>query len=95
MGNCLIRSINQPFSVDDNEVHVGASVGVETYNETACDAETDASSREDIASILRKGRRMEELIVSFPRLMNEEWRLRVTLTDAKSRSAISSADSYF
>lgn len=75
----LIRSINEPFLVDGNEVHVGASVGVETYNEAACDAET-MLRHADIALYRAKaeGRGAYRF---FSESMNEEVRSRVTLTD--------------
>ena len=84
----LIRSINEPFLVDGNEVHVGASVGVETYNEAARDAET-MLRHADIALYRAKaeGRGTYRF---FSEAMNEEVRSRVTLTD-ELRSAISSA----
>jgi diguanylate cyclase (GGDEF)-like protein/PAS domain S-box-containing protein len=87
LANRLIRSINEPFLVDGNEVHVGASVGVETYNETACDAET-MLRHADIALYRAKaeGRGTYRF---FSEAMNEEVRSRVTLTD-ELRSAISS-----
>ncbi len=87
LANRLIRSINEPFLVDGNEVHVGASIGVETYNESARDAET-MLRHADIALYCAKseGRGTYRF---FSEAMNEEVRSRVTLTD-ELRSAIPS-----
>ena len=87
LANRLIRSINEPFLIDGNEAHVGGSVGVETYNEAACDAET-MLRHADIALYRAKaeGRGTYRF---FSEAMNEEVRSRVSLTD-ELRSAISS-----
>ena len=86
LANRLIRSINEAFLIDGNEVYVGASVGIETYSEDACDAET-LLRHADIALYRAKaeGRGTYRF---FCNAMNEEVRSRVALTD-ELRSAIS------
>ena len=86
LANRLIRSINEAFLIDGNEVYVGASIGIETYSEDACDAET-LLRHADIALYRAKaeGRGTYRF---FSKAMNDEVRSRVTLTD-ELRSAIS------
>jgi diguanylate cyclase (GGDEF)-like protein/PAS domain S-box-containing protein len=75
----LIASIGAPFSIDGNDIHVGASIGVAVYGENAFDAET-LLSYADIALYRAKseGGRTYRF---FSDAMNEEVRSRVTLTD--------------
>ena len=86
MANRLIRSINEAYLIDGNEVYVGVSIGIETYSEGACDAET-LLRHADIALYRAKaeGRGTYRF---FCKAMNEEVRSRVALTD-ELRSAIS------
>ncbi len=86
LANRLIRSINEAFLIDGIEVYVGASIGIETYSEDACDAET-LLRHADIALYRAKaeGRGTYRF---FCNAMNDEVRSRVALTD-ELRSAIS------
>ena len=86
LANRLIRSINEAFLIDGDGVYVGASIGIETYGEDACDAET-LLRHADIALYRAKaeGRGTYRF---FSKAMNDEMRSRVTLS-AELRSAIS------
>jgi hypothetical protein len=86
LANRLIRSINEAFLIDGDEIYVGASIGIETYGEDACDAET-LLRHADIALYRAKaeGRGTYRF---FSEAMNDEMRSRVTLS-AELRSAIS------
>jgi diguanylate cyclase (GGDEF)-like protein/PAS domain S-box-containing protein len=75
----LIQSIGEPFFLDGNEIHVGASIGVAMYGEAARDAET-LLSHADIALYRAKGEGRQTYRF-FSNAMNEEVRTRVTLTD--------------
>ena len=86
LANRLIRSINEAFLIDGIEVYVGASIGIETYSEDACDAET-LLRHADIA-LYRAKAEGRGTCRFFCNAMNEEVRSRVALTD-ELRSAIS------
>lgn len=75
----LIASITKPFFIDGNEIHVGASIGVAIYGESANDAET-LIAQADIALYRAKteGRRTYRF---HSEAMTEEVRSRVALTD--------------
>jgi diguanylate cyclase (GGDEF)-like protein/PAS domain S-box-containing protein len=75
----LIHSIGKPFSIDGNDIHVGASIGVAVYGENACDAET-LLTHADIA-LYRAKAEGRETFRFFSDAMNEEVRSRVALTD--------------
>ena len=79
MANRLIRSINEAFLIDGIEVYVGASIGIETYSEDACDAET-LLRHADIA-LYRAKAEGRGTCRFFCNAMNEEVRSRVALTD--------------
>jgi diguanylate cyclase (GGDEF)-like protein/PAS domain S-box-containing protein len=75
----LIRSISKPFSIDGNDIHISASIGVAVYGKNACDAET-LLSQADIA-LYRAKAEGRQTYRFFSDEMNEEVRSRVTLTD--------------
>jgi diguanylate cyclase (GGDEF)-like protein/PAS domain S-box-containing protein len=86
LANRLILSISKPFLIDGNAIHVGASIGISIYSETAYDAET-LLSHADIALYRAKSEGRQSYRF-FSEAMNEEVRSRVKLTD-EFRSAIS------
>jgi diguanylate cyclase (GGDEF)-like protein/PAS domain S-box-containing protein len=75
----LIASIGAPYLIDGNDIHVGASIGVAVYGESAFDAET-LLSYADIA-LYRAKSEGGETYRFFSDAMNEEVRSRVTLTN--------------
>jgi diguanylate cyclase (GGDEF)-like protein/PAS domain S-box-containing protein len=81
----LIVSIAAPFSIDGNDIHVGASIGVAVYGENALDAET-LLSYADIA-LYRAKSEGRQTYRFFSDAMNDEVRSRVALTD-ELRSAV-------
>jgi diguanylate cyclase (GGDEF)-like protein/PAS domain S-box-containing protein len=87
----LIVSISAPFSIDGNDIHVGASIGVAVYGENAFDAET-LLSYADIA-LYRAKSEGRQTYRFFSDAMNEEVRSRAALTE-ELRFAVS-ADELF
>jgi diguanylate cyclase (GGDEF)-like protein/PAS domain S-box-containing protein len=75
----LIDSISRPYAIDGIEVHVGASIGVATYRQDVCDADT-LMTHADTALYLAKteGRGNYQF---YSDAMNEEIRSRVALSD--------------
>ncbi len=83
----LIKAIGFPFSIQGNEIHTGASVGIDIYGPEAPDAET-LLSHADVALYRAKseGRGTYRF---FTEAMDSEVRTRVTL-GAELREAIAS-----
>lgn len=75
----VIASIAQPFSIDDNDIYVSASIGIATYGEGALCADA-LLSRADIALYQAKAAGRDTYRFCS-RAMNDEVTARVRLTD--------------
>jgi diguanylate cyclase (GGDEF)-like protein/PAS domain S-box-containing protein len=85
LANRLIASIGSPFIVDEQEVHVGVSIGVAVSDKESSDVQT-VLSQADIA-LYRSKSEGRNTYRFFSENMNQEIRLRVALTD-ELRAAI-------
>jgi diguanylate cyclase (GGDEF)-like protein/PAS domain S-box-containing protein len=75
----VIASIAKPFSIDDSDIYVSASIGIATYGEGALRADT-LLSQADIA-LYRAKAAGRDTYRFFSRAMNDEVTERVRLTD--------------